>query len=217
MKDIILLTRPSHDEPVSYLFYWGQQIISFAGKLGVRFHDLPREKANKKEVESFVNSMKPTLIIFHGHGSADAICGHKDQPLIVAGENESLLRGRITYAVACESAASLGEKVAQNGNSTFIGYTGPFGFVRDATRSTNPVKDKYAIPFQEMSNLISIELLRGKTAKEAHEKSQQRCVELIKEYGTSDADPVNKEIRFWLFWDMQFQKLLGDENKRLEM
>ena len=215
MNKMILITRPSHDEIVSYLFHWGQEILQFAKDNAVRSHDLSKEKANRNDVESFVASMKPGLIVLQGHGDTNNICGHKDEPIVTLGENENILKSCITYAIACDSAGALGKKVVEDKNTTFIGYEGSFGFIRDATRECNPPKDKYAKPFQEISNLISKEMIRGKTAKEAYEKSQQRCRELIKEYSASDADPANKEIRFWLFWDMQFQRVLGEQNAKL--
>ncbi len=214
MNEIFLITRPDHEEVVSYLFHWSQEIIEFAKNEGVRFHELPREKATNAQVASFINSANPKLIIFHGHGDQDMICGHKDEPLVVSDKNESILRNTITYAVACDAAASLGKRAVAKGCNVFIGYEGPFAFVRDASRVCNPPKDKHAAPFKDVSNTISIELLRGKTAQEAFKKSQQKIEKLIKEYGTSDADPVNKEIRFWLFWNMQFQKVIGDSNAR---
>jgi ABC-type proline/glycine betaine transport system substrate-binding protein len=41
------------------------------------------------------------MVVFNGHGSDDTISGHGGEPIIQAGVNDSLLKGRITYARSC--------------------------------------------------------------------------------------------------------------------
>ncbi len=158
--------------------------------------------------------MNPKLVIFNGHGTTTSIHGHKDNPIIVMNDNEHLLKSRITYAISCNVAAKLGKKIILNGNegTAFIGYEGPFSFVRDASRECTPMKDKFSEPFKRISNEVIISLLKGKSIKEAYEKSQQLCTKLIIEYSASESEKSYKEIRFWLFWDKTFQKYLGDGN-----
>jgi hypothetical protein len=209
---IFLIARPEHDSIVSYLSCWSEDCLDFARLNSISFHDAKREEANIEEVSKFIQKKDPKLIIFNGHGSPNEIFGDKDEVLINE-KNETLLKSRVTYSVSCDSAKDLGKKVVANdGETAFIGYSGPFGFVKDASRECNPRKDKFAEPFKRISNEIILSLLKGKNVGEAHERSQQLCIKLINEYSVSDSKPENKHIRFWLFWDMSFQKALGSQN-----
>ena len=84
--------------------------------------------------------------------------------------------------------------------------------MQQVTPDSCPMKDKFSEPFKRISNEVIISLLKGKSIKEAYEKSQQLCTKLIIEYSASESEKSYKEIRFWLFWDKTFQKYLGDGN-----
>lgn len=206
-----LITRPNHDDAVSYLFQWSIEILKFAKNKGINYSDFKGSKANRKEVTKFLIKQDPGFVIFNGHGSRNIINGHKDEPIIICDENEHLLKSKITYAIACDAAAELGQKAVDKGANAFIRYEGPFCFVRDAAKECTPSRDKFVVPFKKFSNEVIISLLKGKTIKEAYERSQKIGLDLIKEYSASDAIPEYKDIRFWLFWDKNFQKFIGEE------
>lgn len=204
------MTRPNHEIRVTYLFHWGKEILNFAKKRNINFSDFKDGKANKKDVEKYLRKQNPRMIVFNGHGNATMICGHEDEPLIISNENEDLLSSKIAYAIACDAAKKLGKDAVKKGCDAFIGYEGPFGFVRDASRECNPSKDKFAKPFKQVSNVIVTSLLKGSSVKESVEKSKRLTSELIKEYSTSDAESGHKDVRFWLFWDKFFLKFIGN-------
>lgn len=211
----LFITRPGHDPAVSYLYSWCEELLHVAESRNIPYSDFRKEKVNKVEVTKFLAKQRPRLIMFNGHGSPTTIAGHKDQPLIRMNDNEHLLAKAITYAVACDAAAELGPKVAQPGEETaFIGYEGPFGFAHQPSRECTPAKDKFAEPFKQISNEIVLSLLKGSTAQEAYQKSQQLCSKLLKRYSLSEADKENETIRFWLFWDKHFQKVLGNKEAK---
>ena len=210
-----LITRPTHDSAVSYLHSWSRSVLDFAREKNISVSDFNGEKANRNEVSKFLAKQKPKFVVFNGHGSPTTVEGHKDEPLIKSGENEDLLKSKITYAIACEAAADLGRKVIEKGGLAFIGYEGPFGFAREPSREGNPGKDKFAQPFKLISNEIILSLLQGKTVMEAHSRSQRLCSKLIKKYSASDANKEYETIRFWLFWDKQFQTVCGDGSARI--
>ncbi len=212
MPKNFLITRPQHERTVTYLYNWSQEILNFAKDNNIKFSDLKGKKANRNGVESYLTKQEPRFVIFNGHGSPNEVDGHQDEPLIIGGENEKLLKSKITYTIACDSATELGKKAVKNGCDSFIGYEGSFCFVHDSNRECNPVKDKLAEPFKKTSNQIVFSILKGQTVKEAVEKSKRLSKKLIKEYSTSDAELSNKEIRFWLFWNMNLLKLLGNES-----
>ena len=214
VNEQFLITRPTHDDKVSYLDCWGLEILSFADKNNIKYSDFRGEKANKGNVTKFLEKQNPKLVIFNGHGTATTIFGHRDQPLVISGENDILLKEKIIYIIACNCALKLGVTAVEKGSKAFIGYEQPFGFVIDASKECTPSKDKFAEPFKKFSNEVSLALLKGKNVKEARESSQKTALSLLKFYSASDALPEYKDIRFWLFWDKYFQRLIGDETAK---
>jgi len=208
----ILVTRPRHDPIVEYLFYWTKDIIKFAKDHDFRVLDCKAEGANKDTVSNYLDKQNPKFVVFNGHGTDEIIKGHQNKALIESGDNENLLNKKIVYAVACRSAAKLGEDICNNGAEAFIGYSEEFGFISDETREGTPNKDKFDKPFKKASNSIAFAILKGNTVGEAFKKSQKTYNDLIKEYSTSTINKEHKEIRFWLFWDKKFQKMIGNQN-----
>lgn len=210
MKRKFLITRPLHDLTVKYLHEWSREVLKFADKKNIDYSDFEGEDANRKNVEKFLEKQDPGLVVFNGHGSPKMICGHEDEPLIVGDENEKLLNSKITYSISCDAASDLGRRIVEKGGETFIGYEGPFGFVRDANRECIPSTDKIAEPFKQVSNTIIRNLLKGNSAEGSVEKSRKLTSELLNEYSKSDTEPGYKEIRFWLFWNRYFLRLIGN-------
>ena len=208
----LLITRPRHDTLLNYLFYWSAELIRSAKEHNLTVLNCPGKKANREDVCRYLSKQAPHLVIFNGHGSQTAICGHKGQELIKSGENEELLKSKITYALSCKTAAHLGKQAHKKGASAFIGYEQDFGVVMDNSRICTPAKDRFSDPFRKSSNAVGLSLIKGNTAGEAFEKSQHASSELIREFAASNASKEDKEIRFWLFWNKRFQRLIGDEN-----
>lgn len=215
MLQKILLTRPSHDITTQYLSCWAEDIIKVASERGIGILDLKDAKATCKFVSEYLINNKPGLVVFSGHGSPTTIGGHKNEVLIEAGKNESLLRAMIVYAVSCHAAKVLGKSIVRHGGRAFIGYEGRFGFPRNPHWGCDPKKDKLVEPFRIASNAAPLAILKGNSVGESFERAQQAFLSLIRKYAISDAFPENKDIRFWLFWDMYFQRLLGDKDAAL--
>lgn len=207
---IFLITRPNYDLATNYLFEWCKGILNFAEANNLNYHDFSNINVTKKEIAKFIQKRFPRFLFFNGHGGPDVILGHKNETLIKAGENEDLLKSTITYALACDSAVTLGQKAVETGADAFIGYEAKFGFVHDASRECTPTKDRFAQPFFEASNELVLNILRGNTVGAAYEKSQKKHEELIRKYSTSDAIQEYTYIRFWLFWNKHFQKVHGN-------
>ncbi len=205
----LLITRPRHDTTVEYLSYWSKEIIKSAKDNNMRVLDCLDKQANKEKVTNYLKKQKPELVIFNGHGNEKTVGGYNNEELIKSGENEELLKSKIVYSIACSTAAKLGKKAYDKGTKAFIGYEQEFAFVVDSTRESNPSKDKNSRPFKKASNAVALSLIKGNTAEEAFEKSQKTYSELIREYSTSTTNKEHKEIRFWLFWNKRFQKLIG--------
>ncbi len=216
MSGKFLITRPRHDRIVNYLFFWSDDIIDFAKGKNINPIDLGEKKATRGNVESYLDKQNPILVMFNGHGTPHMICGHQDEPLIAINDNEHILKSRIVYALSCDAGAELGESACKKGCESFIGYGDKFGFVNESDRECSPQKDRFAAPFREFSNTITLSLLNGATVEESVEKAKRKSTELIKRYSTSDVEPGHKEIRFWLFWDRFFLKHFGSSSAKLQ-
>ena len=63
-----LITRPNHDDRVSYLHNWGKEILLFADKNNIKYSDFEGKEANRNEVTKFLQKQNPKLVLFNGHG-----------------------------------------------------------------------------------------------------------------------------------------------------
>lgn len=99
----LIVTRPQYDIVTSYLSCWAEEIIQLAKEKGVDVIDLLGDKANKNGLEGRIKKLQPELLFLNGHGNDDSISGHDNEILIQVEENDEMLRGRITYALSCNS------------------------------------------------------------------------------------------------------------------
>ena len=174
MSQRLLVTRPEHDTTTTYLSHYAKQIIKFAEEKGIPVKDFSSGSVKKKAITNFLIKQKPRLLFFNGHGDSDAIEGDKGEIILKEGENDEVLKDKITYARSCFVANSLGKKCASFGEDTcFIGYKFPFKFWFDETRNATPLKDKIAALYLEPSNELIKAILRGKTPRLAFENSKK--------------------------------------------
>jgi|SRR3989344_3590285 len=180
MRRGIILTLPRYDVVTEYLSVFSQEIEIEAEKKGIFLKPLKEEKVNREEFEKVINKLGCNFIVFNGHGSGDSLKGDKDKVLVKLGENDSILKNRLVYARSCEAASILGRESVKNSNGCFIGYNLPFEFYFDPEWSGNPIKDNFARPFLESSNLVPISLIKGNSALEAHERARKQMLKNIK-------------------------------------
>lgn len=205
-----LVTKPNYDTTTNYLSHWSSKYLEYARRKGIDFTEFKANKATRKAIDKFLKKQNPKLVVFNGHGKSNLITGHKQEVLIKVGENEELLKSKIVYAISCQSAKELGPKSIAKGTKAYIGYDDDFVFVFDKNQTCIPLNDKLAKNFLEPSNEIVISLLKGNTAKESYDKSQKMFKENINKLLTTEALPGSKNIVWWLLWDMDHQKVLGN-------
>ena len=126
-----------------------------------------------KELEGRIRKLLPDILFLNGHGDNNRIAGQDNEILIQVDDNHELLKDAITYALSCKSASVLGQKVAENESTTYIGYTDDFIFSLDRKYISKPLEDPKAKPFMESSNQVVLSLLKGHTAKESSAKSKK--------------------------------------------
>ena len=210
MSNKLLVTRPESDTTTFYLSQWCKKPLEHARKIGVEIIDLEREKADGR-IRNLIESKKPKLIIFNGHGNETTITGHKEEVLIKVGVNEAALKSTITYAISCRSAKELGPAAVKAGALAYIGYDDDFVFVFDKNKTATPLKDDYARMFLEPSNEIILALVKGNSVDESYKRSQQNFKENIKRLLTSESPPGSENHLRYLFWDMRHQIIPGDK------
>jgi hypothetical protein len=214
MSSKILITRPNYDPVTAYLYYWASEVIDTAKGYSHVVMELSGLKVNEKEFVGHIQKAKPKLVLLNGHGSETMITGHNREPLVTI-DTAELLEDKITYALSCSAAKQLGPIAVKQGARAFIGYENDFTFTTARNREGNPAKDKRAEPFKNAVNIVSISLIEGNTVDGAYQRSQQRFHEEIRKLASSAAKNENKDVRFWLFWDMDCQKYDGDGTARI--
>lgn len=211
----MLITRPNHDLPTNYLYYWSQELIDLAKKRGNSVIDLAKERANAKELTSVIKKVHPSLIVLNGHGNSSIVGGYDDEPLIIAGKNDALLNKAIVYARSCKSGDKLGPASIISGCRAYIGYDDDFVFVTETDKLTRPLKDKTAKFFLEPSNYIVVSLLKGHSIKDADLRSKKLMRQNIQKFVTSAASKEESDLVPYLLWNYTHQVCLGDSSVKL--
>jgi len=213
MTKNFLITRPTHDEKVSYLYEFSKDIIIVSKeRKDIHVTVLEGSNANRVNVEASLNKEKPRLVFLNGHGDKKTVLGH-DNESILDSENVSLTKNKIIYALACDSLEELGPIAVENGAIAYIGYKARFMFVTDPSRSSTPSKDKNALPFKRACTALIGSLLNGLTIERSIEITKQEYIHSIRSYGTSkDNFGAAPLIRFALTWDYVFLDSEGDPN-----
>lgn len=211
----LLLTRPEHDPGTRYLSRWAQKVIDAAHAKGWSVVDLRRDRAVRSELEGRLAKVSPSLVMLNGHGALDRVTGHDNETLVAQGDNEAVLRGRVTYAVSCSAGGGLGPACA-DGDTAFIGYDDVFVMNVNRQHLNSPDRDSRAARYLEPSNHVPLALLKGHTAAEASRKSRDAFRKQIRDLllsGTSDPDDL-ADVKD-LYWDMTHQVCCGNGGKRV--
>lgn len=211
----VVVTRPGHDLTMRYLSHWAQVVMREAQRRMHTVIDLQGERANQREFTSVVRKKRPNMIFLNGHGAPDRVAGQDDEILVEAGKSAEVLRGAVTYAVSCRSAAKLGPASIAAGARAYVGYADDFIFVTDVQKHTRPQLDRTAAMFLEPSNLVSRSLLKGNTVAEARERGRSAFGRNIRKLLTSEAETKDSSMIRFLFWDMQHLVAHGDQAARL--
>jgi len=210
----ILITRPNHDIATSYLYNFSKNIVKIIKQTkDIHITNLQSKEANRKKFEKALLKEKPGLIFLNGHGNEKTVCGYKDE-VILDNKNITCTKGKIVYALACDSLKDLGEEAIKQGTKSYIGYKANFMIVRDPTRINNPSKDKNALPFKKACSCLINALIFGKKVKDAIDLTKKEYIKSIQSYGTSEDDPYGDTplIRFALAWNLEFLDAYGNQN-----
>lgn len=170
----LLITRPNYDKATGYLNAGSTQIIDAANDIGWVVYCVDGQKANKKEVQSKLEKIRPSLIVFNGHGSESEIFGHKSE-VIIGIDSTVLLKDSIVFTRACDCLLQLGGSAVSNGCKAFIGYSSQFWIPTLKNYEATPQHDPVARPVLEASNVIPIKLIKNSTVQEAVEAARHNA------------------------------------------
>lgn len=195
----MLVIRPNYDKGTSYTHGWAQLILD--AQPGIQ------EIEADDVTHGLVRTALPghASIAFYGHGSVVALQGHQDKPVIsVVDAVAGRLRGKVVYAVACDSAQflGLGWMACRTGTRAYLGYYRKFRILESA-----------ASTFGEVANAPLLRmLLRGATAREAFEFGQTNYREAIQYFvgGEGQYHPSRAGIVAKLGWNLNSFVLRGD-------
>lgn len=215
-KGGFLITTPETDDTMFYCSAWSREIIGDAEKRGIKTKVLEKEKANRKNLEGYIEKQNPRFVVLNGHGTPNLIMGHGDEPMLELGKNEGIMRERIVFARSCYSLEELGKACVQKGATAFAGYRLPFVFIADPNRSAHPLKDKLAEPCFETSNLVPMSIIKGAPVSEAIQKANSKADQLISYWETREDLIEAPYVASCLYWNKLALGHEGKGNAKLE-
>lgn len=207
-----LITRPNHDIITSYLYEFSKELVKTVRESkDIHICILDGDAAIRVNLEECLIKENPKLVFLNGHGNRKIVCGHKDETILDS-KNVAFTKGKIIYALSCDSLAELGQLAVKKDAEAYIGYKASFMLVRDPSREGTPNKDRNALPFKRVCTTLINSLIFGMPVGEAIEKTKEEYRRLIRSYGTSEDDPYGDTplIRFALAWNLEFLDVEGD-------
>ena len=109
-----------------------------------------------KEATEVVEEFKPDVVIGEGHGWTGGYTLQFKRTWLITDVNDQLMASKMVYLLSCQTGASLGKAIYEHGAKIYAGYTRDFIFI---TKTEDPKKSKYAIPFFEAGIGIALALL----------------------------------------------------------
>lgn len=177
----MIVIRSDHDLQTGYLYPYTIPIIEIA-KIKYNVVIIENKDISETNLRKRIRTRRPSSIFFNGHGSSDAFYDINNN-IFIGTKSADVFEGTITFARACDSLKILGKEAIKKGCIAFIGYKNKFFIARHHSRTCKPDKDPVARVGLECSNLVMVELLKGKNVKEAiegsHNATSDKIVELV--------------------------------------
>lgn len=209
----ILITNPAHDDITEYLYIWSRSVVRIAEERGHMIKEIHAEDVTKREIENFLKKQKPDFVIFHGHGADDCICGFgNDEVLIMSGENDKYLKGKIIYSVTCESSSKLGRNTVKSGTKTFIGFKEEVWCPFNPLMMNEPESDIVARCNMEPIMQLSRSIIKGNTVEESYKRSQNNFKKWLDFCESSEAPYEVEGLAPFIYWNMTNQEFIGNKN-----
>lgn len=214
MSKVLVATSPAHDDVTEYVDIWLEKTLAkFEGNPDLEIIRLKANDAERAALEQAIATHAPKLVLFNGHGNSAAMGGFQNGVLIRCDDNESVLAGRITHMLACETAAALGPRVIEAGGLAYIGYRLPFELRFDggATSREARSRDPFAALTLDPAFAAVEALISGDTVEIAFRESQLahgRTLQGLMATGSNEAQRLGMHV----WHNMRCQAMLGDGN-----
>jgi len=170
---MILIFTPHVDVPTTISFDAASRLAEVCERGGVPFRLVYGLRVSGVAFRWKVYWYDPPLIVYFGHGREDRLLGSYGGMVTV--RDVELLRGRVTYTMACKSGRVLGRKVAEEGGVYFGSEDNMFaGFPE--------VDHDYMGDFIDTWLVIPISLISGLRTGEAYRRYIERCTYYVRLY-----------------------------------
>ena len=174
----IVITRPNYNRSTRYFYYWAKEAISIAKEKGFKVIDLKVERATEKELKRSLK-LNPCMVVFNGCEDIKKLLGF----------NNEILIDDLQCLFSNKTAKIIGVRDVKNNKFAYIGHTKPFMFIHSSS-IYDPLDDEIAHLFLDPLENLVVEILNGRTAKEAFLKSKQLLKENINSCLNSEKDFV---------------------------
>lgn len=213
MSRIILATNPANDVMTDYIDAWHNEVVKLAKKQSdTIIFELNREQSNKEELLQLIEEKNPQLVILNGHGSYNSVFGFDGSILIKSNEDEKILTKRIIHSLACSAGKVLGPSCIKIGALAYIGYKEDFkiAYLGNNTTRRDKFNDPLATLFLEPAFEAAFSLIKGSTAKEAFNNSQNKYLENLNLTIARNNPGLNTVVAPVLYHNLTNQVCLGD-------
>jgi hypothetical protein len=199
---------------MDYLFWTGNEVVSYARSKNLNVHDLKRDDAIHEKVEDELKGADPVFFFHASHGGDNILTGQGMSNLICCPgafpcpkPNHEVLSDRVTYTLSCSSAKELGPAAIEVNGISYIGYL-PYLWICVLEG------DDLDAVFKDIWAGGAIALIDGKTTGEAYNwlKRRYECWISYWEMNPGWEAP----IMLWVLKaDLQNLKLLGKRDARI--
>lgn len=200
---VALFVRPNFDRATGYAHYFMDIAAQYAS-VNMRVIDLDGNGATKSNIFTALGDEDPIFCYFNGHGNADTYSAQNKEVVMVTGDGDEALIGRVVLLLSCSCGIRLAPSAVSKGATTVFGWVVDFTWIAVEDAATDP----YARGYFEAVNAISNALVEGKTTGEAMNLSFATWNQWI-DYWTSSVDPYASMVIQWLIHDRDGQKLFG--------
>ena len=202
-----LLVAPDHDYATHGSHAVAKTIADWMAEKGVDVTLVENNNATRGRVALEISRLRPSLIIYLGHGEKDLLYGQvppgNSTPLIKDTINPHVLQGTTTIAIACLSLDLLGNAAVCSGCDIYIGSNAIY-YLPGATDDRNYLED-----FTRCILPMVVSLVQGESAADALNEYKALCLEYEKTYeeiGTEEA----LTVKTWMASNRLSMKGLGE-------
>ncbi len=209
---VIAVIRPGGSSNADKTLHsWGQDAVNTVnGSRHAPVNDVDGGNATRAAAENALQSAD--LFVFFGHGEDDQLEDPSQNPLIDATNvgNAAGVGGvpsTIMVAIACNSAAQLGNDAYSAGADAYIGFERQLGWVTTAGNSMEKrLRDLVRILVEDL-------VISGNTVEDSKIEFQKSLADMI-DYFDKDPQGQNEPdayyAKLWSNWNKSYCTIIGD-------